>query len=201
MKTSFLPSLVAAALIGLCGAAQAAVMTAPVSPTGAFTVTDTTGPAAPETFHFVVSPTTNPNPVIFYDTNPTGNQSPASIGALIEAAYGLSGPPVLKSSCDNVPGGCAGTTSNSTTFSLTGVAPFDYLALHFGGGELFFHWAQPITAMSLLALDGFPGGISNYRSYLATPIPGALALFLGAMGLLGARRKFAQRESAAPAIA
>jgi len=201
MKTFLLPSLVAAAFIGLGVGAQAAVMTAPVSAGGAFTVTDTTGPAAPETFHFVVTPSTNPNPVVYYDTNPAGDQSPSSIATLITAAYGLSTPPVLKSSCDNIPGGCAGMTANSSTFSLTGVAAFDYLALHFGGGELFFHWAQPITTMSLLALDGFPGGLSNYRSYLATPIPGALALFLGAMGLLGARRKFAQRESAAPAIA
>jgi hypothetical protein len=201
MKTSLLPSLIAAAFIGLGAGAQAAVMTVPVAPSGAFTVTDTTGPQAPEVFDFVVTPTTNPNPVVYYDTNPPTDQSASSIGALIATAYSLSTAPVVKSQCDNIPGGCSGMTANSTTFSLTGVPAFDYLALHFGGGELFFHWSQPITAMSLLALDGFPGGLSNYRSYLSTPIPGALALFLGAMGLLGARRKFAQRESAAPAIA
>jgi hypothetical protein len=201
MKTSLLRTMVATAVIGLAGVSHAATMSVPVSPTGNFTVTDTTGPQSPETFNFTVVPTTNPYPVVFYDTNPPSDQSVAGIGGLIATAYTLPSAPAAASSCDNIGGGCTGMTATSTTFSLTNVAAFDYLALHFGGGELLFHWAQPITTMTLTALNGFPGGLSNYRSYLATPIPGALALFLTAMGILGARRRFAQSSSPQPAMA
>lgn len=198
---SLFRTLVATAVIGFAGITQAATMTAPVSPTGNFTVTDTTGPQSPETFHFTVTPTTSPNPVIYFDTNPAGSQSPPSIASLIIASYGLSSTLTLKSSCDDTGGSCPGLTSASNSlFSLTNVPAFDYLAIHFGGGELFFHWTQPITTMTLAALDGFPGGLSNYRSYLSTPLPGALALFLGAIGFMGARRKLAQR-SGTPAFA
>jgi hypothetical protein len=202
MNISFLRPLAVVALLGLAGAAQAAIMTAPVSASGDFTVTDTTGPGTPLSYDFNVQPTTNPNPVIFYDTNPPGGQDATSIATLLASAYTVPVATLVNASnCDSVAGGCTGTTSTSGSFSIAGVQAFDYLAIHLGGGELFFHWAQPITGMTLLALDGFPGGVSNYRSYLSTPVPGALALFLGALGFLGLRRKLAQREPAAPAMA
>lgn len=194
MNTLLLRSLAAAAVLSFAGAAQADIWTVPVDASGNFTVTDMTGPQSPESFDFTVAPTTTPNPVIYYDTNPPGGQSPTNIATLIAAQYTVPVSTLVNmSNCDSISGGCAGTTGTSSSFSLTGVAAFDYLAVHFGGGELFFHWAQPITSMTLLALDGFPGSLSNYRSYLSTPVPGALALFLGALGFMGLRRKMAQR--------
>lgn len=202
MNFPSLRSIVLVSLVGLAGAAQAAVMSVVPDLAGNFTVTDTTGPQAPQSYDFNVQPTTNPYPVVFYDTNPGVNQSPGSIATLIAAAYGTDASLLqLTSSCDSIAGGCSGLTTTSGSFALTGVPAFDYLAIHMGGAELFFHWAQPITSMTLLALDGFPGGLSNYRAYLTTPVPGAFVLFLSALGFLGLRRKLAQPEPATPAMA
>lgn len=197
MSIPFLRPLLLASLLAFAGAAQAATMTAPVDGAGNFTVTDTTGPMAPEVFDFNVNPTTSPFPVIFYDMN-VPDQSVGNIRTNIAAAYSVSASSLnVASTCDSISGGCAGLTTSPTTFSLAGVAPFDYLAIHFGGGELFFHWASPITAMTLTALDGFPGGLSNYRSYSTVPLPGAFALFLGALAFL-ARRKVARPAMGEP---
>lgn len=187
MNTSVLRTTVVALFLGLAGAAHAAVSSVVPDSSGNFTIIDTTGPAAPETFTLVVSPTTNPIPVVFYDTNPPFSQSPSVIAAELQTLYGT--PPLgLVTQCDNIPGGCTGTSFSSSTFSLTGLPAFDFLALHFGGGELFFHWASPITGVTLTASPSFPGGLSDYRTYLTTPLPGALLLFLTALGFFGLRR-------------
>ena len=66
MNTSLLRSLAAAALLGLAGAAQAVVMTAPVTAAGNFTVTDTTGPGTPLSVNvlFVVVRPAQPLPML-----------------------------------------------------------------------------------------------------------------------------------------
>ncbi|HEY0822149.1 MAG TPA: hypothetical protein VGD76_00045 [Ramlibacter sp.] len=193
MNVSILRSTFAACLIGVASAAQAAFMSVVPDAFGNFTVTDTTHPNAGD-YQFNIQPTTNPNPVIYYDQNPPTNQSPSAIQTLIASHYSVDPASLaLAGSCDDVEAGCSGLTSNSTTFALSGVPQFEYLAIHLGGGELFFHWSQPITSMLLTALDGFPSGRSNYRSYSAVPLPGALALFLGALGFFGVRQKLAGR--------
>jgi len=203
MKALSLRPLLLACTLAMAGAAQSATMSVVPDVSGNFTVTDTTGPQSPQVYDFNVDPNTRPIPVVFYDTNPPTNQNPDSIATLIASNY-MVDPSTLvyAGGCDNLGGSCSGVTSaTSTMFSLAGVPSFDYLALHFGGGELFFHWAQPITAMTLAAFDGFPGGLSNYRSYLATPLPGAFVLFLSALGFLGLRRKLSQPADAEPAAA
>lgn len=202
MRLSLIRTTLAACFIGLAAAAQAATMSVVPDGAGNFTIVDTTGPHAPEYFDMNIQPTTQPNPVIFFDQNPTGGQSPSNVATLIGASYGID-PDILKyvGGCDSIPGTCGGLTTTSTTFALSGVPAFDYLAIHMGGGELFFHWSQPITSMLLTAFDGFPGGISNYRTYLTTPVPGAFILFLSALGLLGLRRKVAEPADAEPAPA
>jgi hypothetical protein len=191
--------LLLASVLAFAGAAQAATMTAPVDAAGNFTVTNTTGPHKPVNYSFNINPTTYPNPTVYYDLNAFA-QSPAVIKTHIAAAYSTSASLLATAStCDHFP--CAGGTATSTRLTLTNVSPFDYLAVHFGANELFFHWASPITSVVLTALcDGFPAGLSNYRSYLSltTPVPGALALFVGALGFLGLRRKVVQPRSGEP---
>lgn len=201
MSLPLLRPLLLASLIGLAGAAQAATMTVYPDTDGNFSVTDTTVPP-PQlpgvTYDFNVQPTTNPLPVIYYDVN-VPDQSAPNIKTVIASHYSVSASTLADASmCNSIAGGCAGLTTTANSFTLTDVSPFDYLAIHFGGGELFFHWAAPITSVVLTALDGFPGGLSNYRSYLTTPLPGALALFLGALGFMGLRRKVAQPADAEP---
>jgi hypothetical protein len=200
MNSPLLRCIAVGALVGFGGAAQAAFMSVVPTLAGDFTVTDTTGPQAPQSYDFNVQPTTNPNPVVFYDTNPPTNQNADSIATLIAMHYETA-PLVNTSSCDSISGGCGGLTTTSSSFTLTDVAAFDFLAIHMGGAELLFHWSQPITSMTLLALDGFPGGLSNYRGYLATPLPGALVLFMSALGLLGLGRKAKAPARVEPAMA
>jgi hypothetical protein len=200
MSISLVRPLLLASLLALAGVAQATPVTASVDLAGNFSVTDITPPPnTPTTYHFNVAPTTYPIPAIYYDTN-VPDQSPANIATDVAAAYGVSASTLaLVGHCDDLDASCAGATATSNQFTLTNVSPFDYLAIHFGGGELFFHWAAPITSAVVTALDNrFPGGLSNYRSYLTTPLPGALALFLGALGFLGLRRKLVQPAGAEP---
>lgn len=198
-RTLFRPLLLASVL-AFAGAAQAATMTAPVDAAGNFTVTDTTGPGTPTNYSFNINPTTMPYPAIYYDLN-VPNQSPADIKTNVAAAYSVDKNNLAtRSYCDV---NCPGATATSSTLTLTGLPTFDYLAVHFGANELFFHWSTPITSAVLTAIlpPDFVAGISNYRSYLTTPVPGALALFLGALGFLGLRRKVVQPRGAEPMAA
>jgi hypothetical protein len=196
-----LRTLVLVSSLALAGGVQAATMTTVPDALGNFTVTDTTGPAAPETFNFNVTPTSAPIPVWFSDTNnPPGNQSPANIAAQMAAVYGTDASKlVLTAACDDIVGPCQPFVHPSANvFNVTNAPKFDYLALHFGGGELFFHWAQPLQSMTLTAFNGFPGALSNYRAYLTTPVPGALLLFLSALGFLGLGRKLVRPADGEP---
>lgn len=206
-RTLFRPLLLASVL-AFAGAAQAAMMSADVDASGNFTVTDTTGGNAPVNYTFNISPSTNPSgtvpdpvPATYYDENVV-NQSVDDIRTTIAAAYSVDKNTLATAStCDSF--NCTGATATSSQLTLTNVSPFDYLAVHFGSNELFFHWATPITSAVLTAISptAFAAGLSNYRSYLTTPVPGALALFLGALGFLGLRRKVVQPRGAEPMAA
>lgn len=201
MNFQSLRTVVLVSALALAGAAQAATMMVVPDAVGNFSVTDTTPPSRPRTFDFNVTPTTNPIPVWFSDTNnPPGNQSPPNIAAQLALVYGTDASKlVLTAACDDLEGVCQSFVHPSATvFSVADAPKFDYLALHFGGGELFFHWAQPLTAMTLTAFDGFPGALSNYRAYLTTPVPGALVLFLSALGFLGLGRKLVRPADGEP---
>lgn len=93
-------------------------------------------------------------------------------------------------------------TGNVSTFTST--AAFNYLAVHIGGGELFFAWMSPQNSITLTGLP--TANISNYVAFsgpvVVTPIPGAALLFASAMLLVtggAARRRNASQQATAPA--
>jgi hypothetical protein len=188
MNTSILRTTAAALLIGLAGAANAATTLVDVAADGTFTVNDTTAPGVGGTATFDIDPTTAPIDAVYIDTNP-GSQNPDTIGNLIEAAYGLPGTALIAGS--ECPTASCSLSVTGNTLTVSTLAAFDYLAVHLGGAELFFHWASPITSASLTILNSTltGAGFSNWRTYSAVPLPGAAFLFLSALGFLGLRRK------------
>ena len=128
----------------------------------------------------------------FYDGNITP-QNPTIIKAATEEAFGLS-----LGSLDFVKETAVPDTASSSFTSSVG---FNYLAVHFGGSELFFYWDNAINSFSISnyknitkGADGTGGGISNYRAYKdrlsEVPTPAAGWLFGSALlGLMGLRRK------------
>lgn len=93
------------------------------------------------------------------------------------------------------------TKPEPTSGSFSSNVAFNYLAIHFGGSELFFYWDNAINSFSISDFkdvteceDGRGGGISNFRAYRdglsEVPLPAAGWLFGSALiGLMGLRRK------------
>jgi hypothetical protein len=106
------------------------------------------------------------------------------------------------------------TTKSSTTMidgksaavnTFTSPKAFEYLAVHFGGGELLFAWADP--GVMSVTITGIPNGsLSDYRAYvdpshpvvITTPLPGAALLFASA-ALVGGG--ISRRRSSKKAVA
>ena len=128
----------------------------------------------------------------FYDGNITP-QNVINIQDATEEAFGLT-----SGSLSFVAEAAVQDTSPS---SFASNIAFNYLAIHFGGSELFFYWDNAINSFSIADYkgitggeDGKGGGISNYRAYSdglsAVPVPAAGWLFGTALlGLMGLRRK------------
>jgi hypothetical protein len=187
MNTSLLRSTAIALLLGLAGAANAGtvVPTSGITPFN-FTVTDTTAPGAGDTGTFLLTttPTSTNTALQFIDTNPPGGQDAGSIGDLLESAFGATNLTSV-ASCDSCP-------IDPMVVDPAGSTTFNYLAIHLGGSELLFHFLSPVTTATIDLISGNLGGFSNWRAYSsAVPLPGAVWLFLSALGVFGLRRKFA----------
>jgi hypothetical protein len=116
--------------------------------------------------------------VAFYNANP-GSNSQASIATFIKASnlFSLSPSTVLAN----------GAAANFGGGTITSATPFDYLAVHIGGGELLFHWSSKITSFNLTGES-----LSNFRAYAAPiPEPETYAMMIAGLGLVGfmARRR------------
>lgn len=117
--------------------------------------------------------------VAFYNDNPGAN-SQAAIATFIKSSglFGLTGSTSLTN---------GGSNDHFTGGAVTSSTPFNYLAVHIGGGEMLFHWSAKITSFNLSGES-----LSNYRAYAAPiPEPETYAMLIAGLGLVGfmARRR------------
>jgi hypothetical protein len=150
---------------------------APVSPlwidvpfaSSQFSITGA-GQSTPSTVTF--SSTSSADQIWYYNDNITP-QDPLSIKGVVETQF-------------NLVAGSLDLVGNGESASFSNVASFDYLAVHFGRGELLFHWLAPQTSFSI---SGLPRGFSNYRTYSsnvsAVPEPETYGMMLVGLSLMG----------------
>ena len=137
------------------------------------------GQLSPSTVSFTSA--SSPEKIWYYNDNIT-QQNPLSIKGVVETQF-------------NLVAGSLDLVGNGESSSFSSVASFDYLAVHFGRGELLFHWITPQTSFSI---SGLPRDFSNYRTYSSvSAVPEAetysmMLLGLGLMGFIARRRKSKQ---------
>jgi hypothetical protein len=141
------------------------------------------------TLNFNYSGTSVVETVVVLDQNELSNQSYNTVGDAIETTFGLP--------ADTFTTGNSGDISGSSTSIISNMA-YDYLAVHFGGYEAFFHFSTLYPANTAFNITDVSatrgGGLSNYRTYDSgvseVPIPAAAFLFAPALlGFMGLRRK------------
>ena len=155
-----------------------------------------------QVYDLSVAPYTTLDHHIWYlPDQPAGGQGVNKINSLIEQQFGVpEGTLNLVSHCDSTTSGCTGATATAGVSStgkaintFTSENPFEYLAVHFGQGELLFAWADP--GVRSVTITGIPNSsLSNYRAYvdpavIATPLPAAGLLFASALALGGVLRR------------
>ena len=197
MNTSLFRSTAIALALGLAGVAQAApIFVAPnqggtfASTPTTFSVTDTTQPVTGSASVTVSTSVSTAGEWVFRveDPNP---QDATTVGNAMETAF--TGTPSnldTKLVSDSL---LSGQANGTFTVDPAGTQTFDYLAVHFGGSELFLHFLTGVQTATITLANSTIGGLSNFRAYSTNvvPLPGAIWLFLSALGLFGLRRKFA----------
>lgn len=129
----------------------------------------------------------------YYNANLVPNSEDAIASSLISSGiFGLSSNSTLRivGSANNLSG---------KTATISGLAPYNFLAVHVGGGELLFNWV-PLNNSSF-TINSSRDNLSNFRAYASngmgsanvTPVPEpeTYAMLLAGLCVVGAtvRRK------------
>ena len=182
MHNKFIKAITVAALVLGSSMANAAMVEITVS--NPFMFTNSGGKTLTFTYDDSQTGTSVDKIAVGDSFNP---QNATNVGNVVKSTFGLSSLSLV-SQIDSL-----GSVSSTTIKSSQA---YDYLAIHMGQYEVFFHFAGLVAAnMEFdISTSGQGADLSNYRAYNSgiseVPVPAAAFLFAPALlGFMGLRRK------------
>lgn len=182
-------------LITLCTslANAASVTLTPNTASGSISATVVKG-----TLSFNYSGSSVVSTVVVLDQNELSNQNYGTVGDKIETTFSLPANTFATETVVDVSSNSFKADISGSSTSISSDMAYDYLAIHFGGYEVFFQFSTLYPANTAFNISNVSatkgGGLSNYRVYNSglseVPVPAAAFLFAPALlGFMGLRRK------------